>query len=91
MSDERMKASDFPQEVLGLFDRYVHGLIDRRGFLDGAAKFAVGGLTAAGMLESLRPQYAWAQQVPPDDERIQTRYIEYPSPRGSGTMRGGRG
>jgi carboxymethylenebutenolidase len=88
MSDERMKASDFPKEVLSLFDKYVHGMIDRRGFLDGAAKFAVGGLTAAGMLESLRPRYAWAQQVPPDDERIRAEYIEYPSPDGSGTMRG---
>ena len=88
MSDERMKASDFPQEVLSLFDKYVHGIIDRRAFLDGAAKFAVGGMSAAVMLESLRPRYAWAQQVPPDDERIQAQYIEYPSPNGSGTMRG---
>jgi carboxymethylenebutenolidase len=88
MSDERMKAGDFPKEVLSLFDKYVHGMIDRRGFLDGAAKFAVGGLSAAAMLESLRPRYAWAQQVPPDDERIRAEYIEYPSPDGSGTMRG---
>ena len=61
MSDERMKASDFPQEVLTLFDKYVHGMIDRRAFLDGAAKFAVGGMTAAAILDSLRPHYAWAQ------------------------------
>ncbi len=88
MSPERMKASDFPQEVLGLFDRYVHGMIDRRAFLDGAAKFAVGGLTAAGMFEALRPRYAWARQVAPDDARIQTDYVEYESPGGSGTMRG---
>jgi len=88
MSKKRMKATDFPQEVLSLFDKYVHGVIDRRAFLDGAAKFAVGGMSAAMMLESLRPQYAWAQQVPPDDERIDAEYIEYPSPRGSGTMRG---
>ncbi|HSH75868.1 MAG TPA: dienelactone hydrolase family protein [Longimicrobiales bacterium] len=88
MSDERMKASDFPQEVLKLFDRYVHGLIDRRAFLDGAARFAVGGMTAPAMLEALSPRYAWAQQVPPDDARIRAEYIEYPSPRGSGTIRG---
>jgi carboxymethylenebutenolidase len=88
MSDKRAKASDFPVEVLTLFDRYVHGLIDRRGFLEGAARFAVTGLTAAGMLESLRPRYAWARQVLPDDARIRAEYREYPSPTGSGTMRG---
>ena len=85
---ERPKASDFPQEVLKLFDRYVHGLIDRRGFLDGAARFAVGGASAAAMLEALRPRYAWAQQVPPGDARVHDEYVEYPSPAGSGTMRG---
>ena len=68
---ERKKASDYPQELLNLFDRYVHGEIDRRGFLDGAKKFAVGGVTATAIWESLRPNYAWAQQVPKDDSRHQ--------------------
>jgi carboxymethylenebutenolidase len=85
---ERKRASDFPREVLDLFDKYVHGGIDRRTFLDEAARFSVAGMTAAAMLESLKPTYAWAQQVPPDDARIQVGYVEYPSPRGSGTMRG---
>src|SRR5580693_2344307 len=85
---ERRKASDFPPEVLKLFDGYVHGMISRRDFLDGAAKFAVGGFTAAAMLESLRPNYAFAQQVAKDDDRIKTEYLSYPSPQGSGTMRG---
>jgi carboxymethylenebutenolidase len=85
---ERKKASDFPPEVLKLFDGYVHGMISRRDFLDGAAKFAVGGFTAAAMLESLRPNYAFAQQVAKDDDRIKTEYLTYPSPQGSGTMRG---
>jgi carboxymethylenebutenolidase len=67
---ERKKASDFPPEVLKLFDGYVHGMISRRDFLDGSAKFAVGGFTAAAMLESLRPNYAFAQQVAKDDARI---------------------
>ena len=88
MTDERLKASDFPKEVLALFDRYVHGMIDRRGFLDGAAKFAVGGMSATVMFECLRPTYAWARQVAPDDSRISQEYVEYPSPNGSGTMRG---
>jgi carboxymethylenebutenolidase len=85
---ERKKASDFPPEVLKLFDGYVHGMISRREFLDGAAKFAVGGFTAAAMLESLRPNYAFAQQVAKDDARIKTEYLTYPSPQGSGNMRG---
>jgi carboxymethylenebutenolidase len=85
---ERRKASDFPQEVLNLFDGYVHGRMSRRDFLDNAGKYAVGGFTAAAMLESLRPNFAWAQQVPKDDARIKAEYLTYPSPQGSGTMRG---
>jgi len=85
---ERKKASDFPPEVLKLFDGYVHGWISRRDFLDRAGKFAVGGFTAAAMLESLKPNYAFAQQVPKNDPRIKTEYLTYPSPQGSGTMRG---
>ncbi|HEX8009813.1 MAG TPA: dienelactone hydrolase family protein [Casimicrobiaceae bacterium] len=85
---ERKKASDFPPEVLKLFDGYIHGMISRREFLDRAAKYAVGGFTAAAMLESLRPNYAWAQQVAKNDPRIKTEYLTYASPKGSGTMRG---
>jgi len=85
---ERKKASDFPPEVLKLFDRYIHGALSRRDFLDNAAKFAVGGFTATAMLESLRPNYAFAQQVAKNDARIKTETLTYPSPQGSGTMRG---
>ena len=85
---ERKKASDFPQELLNLFDRYVHGEIDRRSFLEGAQKFAVGGLTATAIWESLRPNYAWAQQVAKDDKRIKTEYATVPSPQGNGSIRG---
>ncbi len=85
---KRKKASDFPPEVLKLFDGYVHGRISRRQFLDGAGKFAVGGFTAAAMLESLKPNYAWAQQVAKHDSRIKTEFITYPSPKGTGTMKG---
>ena len=85
---ERMKAQDFPQELLNLFDRYVHGDIDRREFLDGAKKFAVGGLTATAIFESLRPNYAWAQQVAKDDSRIKFEYATVPSPQGNGSIRG---
>jgi carboxymethylenebutenolidase len=85
---ERKKASDFPPEVLKLFDGYVHGRLDRREFLDRAAKFAVGAFTATAMLESLKPNFAWAQQVAKDDKRIRTQYLEYDSPQGHGRMRG---
>jgi carboxymethylenebutenolidase len=88
MSENRRTASEFPREVLDLFDKYVHGVIDRRSFLNGAARFAVGGVTALGILESLRPDYALARQVSPEDTRIRVEYVEYPSPNGSGTMRG---
>jgi carboxymethylenebutenolidase len=85
---ERKKATDFPQEVLALFDGYVHGFIERRDFLEGAAKVLGGGAAALSVLSALQPRYAWAQQVPADDPRIQAEYVEYPSPNGSGTMRG---
>ena len=85
---ERKKASDYPQELLDLFHQYVHGDIDRRDFLHGAGRFAVGGLTAAAIFESLKPNYAWAQQVPKDDKRIKTDYATVPSPQGNGTIRG---
>jgi carboxymethylenebutenolidase len=85
---DRKKATDFPQELLNLFDRYVHGDIDRRAFLDGAKKFAVGGMTATAIWESLRPNYAWAQQVAKDDGRIKTEYATVPSPQGNENIRG---
>ena len=85
---QRLKASDFPREVLNIFDYYVHGEIGRREFIDRAAKFTIGGMSAAAMLESLRPNYALAQQVPKDDRRVRAEYLTYPSPKGSGTMRG---
>jgi carboxymethylenebutenolidase len=85
---ERKKASDFPQELLDLFQLYVHGEIDRGAFLNGAAKFAVGGLTAAGLLAALKPNYAWAMQVPPDDKRIRAEYQTITSPLGNGSVKG---
>ncbi len=85
---KRKKASDFDRQLLNLYDLYVHGGISRREFLDRAARFAVGGLTASAILESLTPKYAHAQQVPPDDPRLRTEYIQYPSPQGHGEVRG---
>jgi carboxymethylenebutenolidase len=86
---ERKTAKDFDQELLDLFDQYVHGGIDRRGFLDRATKFAVGGVTAGMLLDALSPQFAEAQQVPKDDKRIKAETVEYPSPNGNtGKTRG---
>jgi carboxymethylenebutenolidase len=85
---ERKKASDFSQELLNLFDLYVHGDINRRSFLEKSGKFAVGGLTAAGILEMLAPNFSWAQQVPADDDRIQTETVTVPSPDGTGSIQG---
>lgn len=79
---ERKTAADFDPELLDLFDGYVHGQMDRRTFFDKAAKFAVGGLTASALIESLMPNYAWASQVAKDDKRITAEFIEYPSPKG---------
>ena len=84
----RLTARDFDQELIDLYDYYVHGRIDRRGFLDRAAKFAVGGLTAAALLEMLSPTYALAAQVPADDSRITTEWVKFPSPDGHGEGRG---
>lgn len=81
-------AHDFDQELLILFDAYVHGGIDRRTFLDKAARFAVGGVTAAMLLEQLSPKFVEAQVVRPADSRIQQEYLEYDSPNGNGRMRG---
>lgn len=85
---ERKQASEYPQELLNLFDKYVHGDIDRRAFLNGAEKFAVGGVTATMIWESLKPNYAWAQQVAKDDKRIKTSQETVPSPKGNGTIKG---
>jgi carboxymethylenebutenolidase len=85
---ERKTVADFDPEVLILFDAYVHGALDRRGFLDKARKYAVGGMTAAMMLDALNPKFAEAQQVSPEDKRLATSRVEYASPQGYGRMQG---
>jgi carboxymethylenebutenolidase len=85
---QRKTAHDFDQDLLALFDAYVHGALDRRGFLDRAAKYAVGGVTAAMLLDQLSPKFLDAQVIRPEDPRIKVQHIEYESPKGSGKMRG---
>lgn len=84
----RLTARDFPQELLDLYDGYVHGRITKREFLGRAGKFAVGGATAATVLAALSPDYALAEQVSFTDPDIHATYITYPSPRGHGEVRG---
>ena len=83
----RLTSQDFPPEVLSLFDKYVHGGIDRRGFLKEASRFAVGALTAAGILEALSPSFAAAQQVAPTDPKLAASWVEFESPKGYGKAR----
>jgi carboxymethylenebutenolidase len=83
-----MKASDFPKEVMALFDRYVHGGLDRRGFIEKASKYAVGGMTAAAMLEALRPNFVLGEVVSATDPRIKGEDVSYPSPQGNTTTKG---
>lgn len=85
---QRKTAGDFAPEVMKLFDQYLHGFIDRRGFLNGATRYAVGGVSATMLLDMLNPKFAAAQQIKTDDPRIKARYLEYPSPDGYGRMRG---
>jgi carboxymethylenebutenolidase len=84
----RLTAQDFDQELLILFDAYVHGGMDRRGFLDKAQKFAKAGVTAAGLLASLSPNFAAGQQVRRDDPRLKTEVVTVQSPAGYGSIRG---
>ncbi|MEO7193166.1 MAG: dienelactone hydrolase family protein [Vicinamibacterales bacterium] len=85
---DRKKASDYPQELLDLFHEYQHGDITRRDFFERAQRFAVGGLTVAAIFEGLRPNYAWAQQVPKDDARLKTSVETVQSPAGNGSIKG---
>jgi len=85
---ERKTANEYPQELLDLFHEYQHGDIDRRAFLNRATKFAVGGLTVAAIFESMRPNYAWAQTVKPDDKELKTGYETVQSPQGNGSIEG---
>jgi carboxymethylenebutenolidase len=85
---ERKTAADFDQGLLDLFDKYVHGDIDRRGFLQRATRYAVGGMTASMLLDALSPRFAQAQQISKDDSRVKASTVEFQSPQGQGKMRG---
>lgn len=83
----RLTAKDFHPELLELYDFYAHGMLTKRDFLDRAAKFAVGGITASALLASMSPDYALAEQVEFTDPAIVPEYITYSSPEGNGEVR----
>lgn len=85
---ERKTADEYPQELLDLFHEYQHGDMDRRSFFSHLGKFAVGGLTAAAIFESLTPNYAWAQTVQPDDKELKVGYETVQSLAGNGSIKG---
>ncbi len=85
---QRKKASDFHPRLLEMFDGYVHGKMTKREFLSNAGKYTAAGVTGAMILDQLAPNYAWAQQVAPDDPEIETMTAEYESPDGHGTIKG---
>ena len=85
---QRLTAQDFDQELLVLFDAYVHGTLSRRGFLDQAQRYAKAGVTAAGLLAALSPNFAMGQQVKADDARVKTESVTVPSPQGYGSIKG---
>jgi carboxymethylenebutenolidase len=87
MERQRLTTQDFDPELWAIFDDYVHGFIDRRTFLDRATKFAVGGVTAVMLLDMLNPKFAQAQQVPKDDKRLKTEWVDIDSPKGNGKIR----
>lgn len=88
MMSERKQAKQFDQAVLDLYDDYAHGRLERREYIKRLAVFAVGGITVEGLMNSLSPNYAWAEQVKSDDPRIKTETVTYPSPQGAGEMKG---
>ncbi len=89
MTDKkRLTAEDFDPKVMRLFDQYVHGQIDRRGFLSGAGQMAISAAAATGLLAALSPNFAAAQQIKPDDKRLKAEYVELDSPKGYGKARG---
>jgi carboxymethylenebutenolidase len=77
-----------PREAVQLYNRFIHGEISRRDFMDGVQRFAIGGLTAATIMDALMPNYALGQQVPKNDDRIKATYETVPSPQGNGSIKG---
>lgn len=85
---QRKKATEFSQDILDMYDAYAHGRMSKRDFLTGASKYAVGGMTAMAIYDAMKPNYALANQVAPDDPAIMTETVSYNSPNGQGEISG---
>src|SRR5689334_15139753 len=85
--ERQMRTKDLNPELWKIFDEYVHGFIDRRGFFDRASKYVVAPMTAAIALDLMSPKFAEAQIVAPDDKRIKTEWVEIDSPKGYGKIK----
>ena len=77
-----------PGEAIQLYNLFIHGEISRREFVASVQRFAVGGLTAATIIEALMPNYALGQQVSRTDDRINATYETVSSPQGNGIIKG---
>ena len=77
-----------PAEAVELYNLFIHGVISRRDFMDGMQRLAVGGLAASTLIEALMPDYAAAQQISKNDDRIKATYETVPSPEGNGSIKG---
>jgi carboxymethylenebutenolidase len=84
----QINKEDISQEVFDLYDDYAHNRLDRRAFMQKLSIYAVGGLTVSALMSFLMPDYKGNIQIKPDDPRLKSGYINYPSPKGGGTIKG---
>ena len=83
-----LKKEDIKQEVFDLYDDYAHNKLNRRQFVEKLSIYAVGGLTVSSLLSFMSPNYVDTLLVQPDDPTLDSKYIEYDSPKGGGTIKG---
>ena len=85
---KNLKKEDIKQEVFDLYDDYAHNKLNRRQFVEKLSLYAVGGITVASLLSFMSPDYVNSLMVKPDDPTLDSKFIEYESPKGGGTIKG---
>jgi carboxymethylenebutenolidase len=83
----QIRKEEIKQDVFDLYDDYAHNRIDRRDFMQKLSTYAVGGLTVAALSSFLMPDYKGQIQVQANDPRLNSEYINYPSPKGAKTIK----